>query len=92
MASTKNYLISYDIANPKRLQKIHRLISRQALRLQYSVYHIQCNKIQLNRLIQDIENRIHPKEDDVRIYPISSCQQIEWFNQPKPDPNLFLIN
>ena len=32
------YLLAYDIANPKRLVKVHRQVSRRGLALQYSVF------------------------------------------------------
>ena len=32
------YLLAYDIANPKRLVKVHRQVSKRGLALQYSVF------------------------------------------------------
>ena len=32
------YLIAYDIADPKRLVKVHRTLKRQGLPVQYSVF------------------------------------------------------
>ena len=32
------FLLAYDIANPKRLVKVHRQVSKRGLALQYSVF------------------------------------------------------
>lgn len=66
----KSWLIAYDISNPKRLGRVHRLLKKEALALQYSIFYYEGNVEELKCLLQDIEARINLKADDVRAYPI----------------------
>lgn len=92
MPSPSIYLISYDISDKKRLRLLHKCVSRQALRLQLSVYYLECNKDQLKELLSDIEKIIKPSEDDVRIYPALAINNFEWIGQAIKDDGLFMIN
>lgn len=66
----KHYLIAYDIADPKRLGRVWRLLKKQALPVQYSVFLFKGSEPALAALRRGIEARIHHKEDDVRIYTL----------------------
>lgn len=62
------YLIAYDIANPRRLSKVHRILKKQGLPVQYSVFTVVMTRPRLLRLLECIEQQIDIKEDDVRCY------------------------
>lgn len=62
------YLISYDIADPKRLARTHRILKREGLPLQYSVFSAVLKKRRLSGLLKAIDGVIDPREDDVRCY------------------------
>ncbi len=64
------YLVCYDIADPKRLARVHRLVARRALMVQYSVYLARLRRRELEALREEIAARIREGEDDVRIYPL----------------------
>lgn len=66
------YLIAYDIANPRRLGKVHRLLKKQGLPVQYSVFTVVIKRPRLLRLLARIEERIDADEDDVRCYRLPS--------------------
>lgn len=72
MASTNWYLLCYDIANNKRLQRLQRFMKDQGLPLQYSVFLLHTSSLELLVLLEAVRKKINEKEDDVRIYPISS--------------------
>ncbi len=81
MASGKPvlFLISYDIADPKRLSRIHRVLKKQGLPLQYSVFTVSLTQRQLKHLLQRFERIIDHVEDDIRCYALPSridCQMI----------------
>ena len=67
-----DYLICYDIANPKRLAKVAKLLEHGAIRVQYSIFWCQVSKEQIAKIVADIEEEIEKEEDDVRIYCIKS--------------------
>lgn len=67
----KTYLICYDIADPRRLQRVHRILSKVALSIQYSVFLAPFTSRELDRLWATLATEIHPKQDDLRAYPIA---------------------
>lgn len=62
------YLIAYDIANPRRLIRVHRILKKQGLPVQYSVFTVVSKRPALIRLLTKIEEQIEVAEDDVRCY------------------------
>lgn len=71
MSKTTDYIISYDIADHKRLGKLARRLEKIAVRIQYSVFYLpKANEEQLFGIIRTIDDIIDMLEDDVRIYTI----------------------
>lgn len=70
MADSQNglYLIAYDIADPRRLSRVHRTLKKQGLPVQYSVFTVVIKRKALLRLMESISRLIHPAEDDIRCY------------------------
>ena len=64
------YLICYDIADPRRLQRVHAFLRRHAMPVQYSVFLARLTERRLLHLLADLSRRIDPRSDDVRAYPI----------------------
>lgn len=64
------WLLCYDIADPRRLQRVHRAACRHATPLQYSVFHTIATRREILAMIHDIEEYIDPGQDDVRTYPL----------------------
>ncbi len=78
----REYIISYDIGDPKRLQRIHRMLKRLAIPLQYSVFYTSMSERQRGKLADLLGRKIEPKEDDVRIYPLPSGYNVQYLGQP----------
>ena len=64
------YLVSYDIANPKRLVRLHRALKKQATPIQYSVFLGLFTPARLDKCEATIRSIIDWRTDDVRIYPL----------------------
>jgi CRISPR-associated protein Cas2 len=59
------YLICYDIADPKRLRKVHKTTEDHGPRLQYSVYQCELSKMALIGLKEDLAAIINHRQDQV---------------------------
>ena len=70
------YLIAYDIADPKRLGRVARYISRSACRIQYSVFAGQLSQSELKELLTDLREIIDPAHDDIRVYPLPAAGEV----------------
>jgi CRISPR-associated protein Cas2 len=69
------FLISYDIANPKRLSRVHRCLKKQGLPVQYSVFTVESKRSQIEALMLAILALIDQREDDVRCYTLpTACE------------------
>lgn len=66
-----NHLLAYDIACPKRLRKVHRVMKENGVPLQYSVFMLQMTNRQLNALLDELRRIINEREDDIRVYPLA---------------------
>jgi len=66
------YLVCYDIANPRRLGRVYRFMAGKGKHLQYSVFHCTLTWEELKKMEGELESLIEEKEDDIRIYPLPS--------------------
>jgi CRISPR-associated protein Cas2 len=64
------HLICYDIACPRRLGQIYRCLKDRAASVQYSVFVARLNRREVSILAAQLVSRIHPRQDDIRIYPL----------------------
>jgi len=85
-----HYLICYDIANPRRLGRVHRCAVRHALFVQYSVYYLHGSKQQLAALLDEISAEIDNAEDDVRAYTIAPLQDATLIGRSWLPPEILL--
>lgn len=72
----RHWLIAYDIANPKRLSRLHRFLIKQATPVQYSVFCFEGSAAAMGQLMAAIERRIDRKADDVRGYLLPEPLQL----------------
>jgi CRISPR-associated protein Cas2 len=83
MADSQNglYLIAYDIADPRRLSRVHRALKKQGLPVQYSVFTVVMKRKALLRLLEYVEQLIEPAEDDIRCYRLPERTDINALGQ-----------
>lgn len=65
MSSRLRYLVSYDIANPKRLRRVARTLEGFGTRLQYSVFECSLDEIRLAELKSQLHPIVNHNEDQV---------------------------
>ncbi len=75
--SMTNYMICYDIADRRRLSRVHRSALKHAMPMQYSVFLLRGSKEALDAMLVDIEKLINPAEDDVRAYTIAPSVDVD---------------
>ncbi len=86
----KNLLIAYDIRSPLRLGRLHRYLKQEAIAVQYSIFVTRKNQTALSEMIDRINERIDPGEDDVRIYELPTDYQVEMLGEPPLDDGYLL--
>ncbi len=68
-----DFIISYDIANIKRLRKIAKLLEKEAIRIQFSIFLLpNSTKDELQTLLDNILKIYNENEDDIRVYNIKN--------------------
>lgn len=69
-----DYLVCYDIADPKRLSKLARILEKRAYRIQYSIFLLKkVANHEISSLVNETTAIIDKEADDVRIYKIKSA-------------------
>ncbi len=61
-------LLCYDIADPKRLLRVHRCLREIGLPVQYSVFTLRLTPARQAALLRQLRTLIDEREDDVRMY------------------------
>lgn len=91
-----DFVICYDISDPKRLGRIFRYLKRRAVPLQYSVFHFTGDDRQLERCLATASRLIDERQDDLRAYPLPERgfkarlgkpalpEGIQWSGLPSP--------
>jgi CRISPR-associated protein Cas2 len=64
------WLVAYDIADPRRLYKVARLLNGVGVRVQRSVFECLLDRMELARLRIGLGRIIDLAEDRVRCYPL----------------------
>lgn len=83
----KNWLVIYDITNPRRLQKVAKIMEDYGRRVQNSVFEI----LTTTRVINELKNRIEGiiRDDDFVVY-FELCST-DWQKQMKYGPGKYDI-
>jgi CRISPR-associated protein Cas2 len=82
MTTLRGYLLSYDIADKKRLRAMHRLAKAHGKALQYSVFACLLRREDRVRLASRIEALIDGKQDRVVIIDLGAVADRESWIPP----------
>jgi len=75
--NTMIWLVCYDIASPKRLQKIGHYCEKFGIRLRKSVFQVDTDKETLQKLLAGIKELMNRKYDSLIIFPIcEDCRRM----------------
>lgn len=65
-----NWLVCYDIRDPRRLRRVHRCCRQWGMPLQRSVFACALKGNDLDVMINELVGLMDERVDDIRIYPI----------------------
>jgi len=68
-----NMIIAYDIADPKRLSRIARIMMDYGTRVQKSIFEATVSRTSFSEMKRRIEETIEDAEDGVKYFPL--CQR-----------------
>jgi CRISPR-associated protein Cas2 len=68
-------LIAYDVADPQRLRRVHKMVAEHAFAVQYSLYLALGSQSHMSSLSHKLDALLDPKKDDVRIYRVPDDPQ-----------------
>lgn len=63
-----SWLVTYDIADPRRLARLFKFLKKQGVPVQYSVFLVEASAAKMGNLIVQIAKIVDKDEDDVRAY------------------------
>ena len=86
-----HFIICYDIANPRRLSRVHRRVVNHARFVQCSVYYLEGSRKDLQAMLDEIEQEINPMEDDVRAYAIAPLDEAICLGKPLLPDQIYLL-
>lgn len=66
--ASARWLVTYDIADPRRLTRLFKYLKKQGVPVQYSVFLVEASAAKMGSLVVQISKMIDPGADDVRAY------------------------
>jgi CRISPR-associated protein Cas2 len=64
------WIVTYDIREPRRLGRVHRYLKKKGLPIQYSVFLVPASDLEMNSLVGGLKKLIDDRCDDVRAYKL----------------------
>jgi CRISPR-associated protein Cas2 len=87
----KLHLLAYDIADRKRLEKVHRTVRRVGIPLQYSVFLVPGTQALLDSLLAELGDIIVTSEDDIRVYTLPTRVQVSRLGRQGMTDGILLV-
>jgi CRISPR-associated protein Cas2 len=66
--TSARWLVTYDIADPRRLTRLHRYLKKQGVPVQYSVFLLDASTAKMGAIVVQMAKMIDADADDVRAY------------------------
>jgi CRISPR-associated protein Cas2 len=65
---TAHWLVTYDIAHPRRLARVFKHLKKEGVPMQYSVFAVEASNAKMGTLMAHLGTLIDLRQDDVRAY------------------------
>lgn len=89
MRHRRVWLIGYDIASPRRLRRVAAWLEKHAIRVQYSLFLAAWTEAEFARVWRGVAERIDPRRDDVRAWPVPERRDVVVIGAPLPSGVVF---
>ena len=66
--ASARWIVTYDIADPKRLIRLFKFLKKQGVSLQYSVFLVEASAVKMSSLVLQMKAMVDGQADDVRAY------------------------
>ncbi len=76
MARPGWYMMAYDITDPKRLAKVYRILKKEGILVQKSVFFVKGTEQRIEKLLDRLATVIRAREDDIRAYPVTHPRDV----------------
>ncbi|MGD9157362.1 MAG: CRISPR-associated endonuclease Cas2 [Desulfobacteraceae bacterium] len=63
-------IVAYDIADPRRLNRVAKVIKDYGVRVQKSIFEVKIKEKQFGEMKKQVEEIIEEKEDGVKYFPL----------------------
>ena len=72
------YIFGYDVRDPKRWRRVHKIVNGDGERLQYSLFRCHLTRVQMEKARHELE-KVMAEEDDLLVIRLSPrCRIISW--------------
>ncbi|MDO5023363.1 CRISPR-associated endonuclease Cas2 [Slackia piriformis] len=92
------YLVCYDIADEKRLRKVHRIIKGYGIPWQYSFFFCRISRMDILQMKADLREAINGRDDQILVLDMGeslddAVDSVDVLGRPlnKPDVDLVII-
>jgi CRISPR-associated protein Cas2 len=70
-------IVAYDIAHPRRLNRVAKIMKDYGVRVQKSVFELDVDSRRFSEMRGRIESELEPSEDGVKYFPLcKSCREV----------------
>lgn len=66
--ASARWIVTYDIADPKRLARLFKFLKKHGVPVQYSVFLVDASTVKMGTLVVQMATMIDAQADDVRAY------------------------
>jgi CRISPR-associated protein Cas2 len=91
VTAARTYLVAYDIRAPRRLQRVHKALSKVGYSLQDSVFSADLEDCERPKLVTRLRRLIDENEDDVRFHLVPTEPRGAWHG-PLPGSIAFAVS
>jgi CRISPR-associated protein Cas2 len=91
VSERRTHLLAYDIRAPSRLRRVHKALCEVGFHLQYSVFAVDLDERERERLMERLRRLVDQKADDVRLYLVPTEPRGAW-QGTLPGDTLFSVS